>query len=297
LSERLEVEQDQLIFGAGSEELLHYLAIACIEPQNETVMGWPSFSVYDITTNIMGGRAVKVPLNGQFALDLPAMLVAVGPKTRIVYVCNPNNPTATVVEKAALEDFLLKIPPHVVVVMDEAYFEYVDPALRIDGIEYLRKHNNILVLRTFSKAYGLAGLRIGFGVGSPGLIASMAKVRGSFNVHRLAQAAALAALDDHEYLENSVRANDLSKEFLYARFEEMGLSYVRSQANFILLDAGIDCSVSIPHLLKAGVILRPGSLFGYNNYLRVSVGGQKENERFIDALRELLLLHGNKPQK
>jgi len=292
LSERLGVAREQLIFGAGSEELLHYLSIAYLEPQDEAVMGWPSFSVYDITTNIMGGRAVKVPLNGQFALDLPVMLAAVGPKTRIVYVCNPNNPTGAVVERAALEDFLAQIPPHIVVVMDEAYIEYVAPELRIDGIEYLRKYDNILVLRTFSKAYGLAGLRIGLGVGNPAVIGAMAKVRGSFNVHRLAQAAALAALDDHEYLENSVRVNNLGKEYLYASFQELGISYVPSQANFILLDIGIDCAVSIPYLLKAGLILRSGAPFGYDKCLRVSVGGPKENERFIKALRELLLAHG-----
>src|SRR5690606_5946259 len=245
-----------------------------------------SFAVYALATQETGARAIVVPAR-ELGHDLEAMRAAIAADTRVVFVANPNNPTGTWAPREEIEAFVASVPADVVVVLDEAYDEYLDPALRSDSIRRVREHPNLIVCRTFSKAYGLAGLRVGFGIAQAELTDLMNRVRQPFNVSSVAQAAALAVLDDRAYLQRSYEMNRAGLQRLHGAFERMGLEYVPSYGNFVLVRVG-DAPGVYESLLRAGVIVRPVANYGLPEWLRVSVGLPEENEVFLRALEQAL---------
>lgn len=289
LSVFLGVEPVSLIVGNGSDEILKLLAETFINEGDEAIMADPSFSEYDFCVNLMGGKMIKVSVDADFTHDLDKMAGAITEKTKMIFLCNPNNPTGTIVTKEKVEKFMDKVPSHIVVVFDEAYFEYVEDQNYISGLDYVKKGlNNVIVLRTFSKVYGLSGLRVGYGIANPQMIEWISRAREPFNVNSLAQVGARAALQDIDFLERSLAINETGREYLYSEFRNRGLSYIPTQTNFIFVDLGIDCKLVFKKLLEQGVIIRTGDIFGYPNYIRVTIGTEAENERFILALDKTL---------
>jgi histidinol-phosphate aminotransferase len=286
LSARLGVPADWLTIGNGSNDILELAARATLAPGLSAVYSQYSFAVYALATQAIGARAIVVPAR-DFGHDLDAMLAAIAPDTRIVFVANPNNPTGTFVRAAALERFVAAVPPAVAVVLDEAYNEYLDPALRSDALAWVRRFPNLILSRTFSKAYGLAGLRVGYAVAQPPLTDLMNRVRQPFNVSSVAQAAAVAALGDAAFLERSRAMNAEGLAMLSGAFDALGLPYVKSYANFVLVRVG-DAAAINDRLLRAGVIVRPVGNYGLPEWLRVTVGTPAENEVFVAALRRAL---------
>jgi len=287
LAQRLGVDAGEIIFGNGSDEVIKMLGLTFLEPGDEVLICEPTFSEYAYAAHLMGAKLRSLPLK-EHAFDLEAMLAAVNPKTKMVFICNPNNPTGAYVNKAAVDSFLARIPEHVLVVFDEAYYEYVRAADYPDTIGYVREGRNVVVLRTFSKIYGLAGLRIGYGV-APGQLAQLIqRVREPFNVNAAAQVAALAALEDEEHVIKSRELNEAGKNWLYQELAKLGLDYVPSQTNFVFIHLKHDSQVVYQRLLDRGVIARSGGVFGCPNWLRVTVGTQEENQRFIQALSEVM---------
>ncbi|PCH57934.1 MAG: histidinol-phosphate transaminase, partial [Burkholderiaceae bacterium] len=249
-----------------------------------------SFAVYALATQEVGARAIEVK-SREYGHDLDAMAAAIAPDTKLVFIANPNNPTGTFVSAAEIEAFLAKVPPHVVVVLDEAYNEYLDAGQQYESVAWVRKYPNLMVSRTFSKAYGLAGLRVGYGVAQPQLTDLLNRVRQPFNVNSLAQAAAVAALDDTAFLQRSAELNRQGKARLVEAFERSGLEYVKSSGNFVMVrvggDDGAGARVNLA-LLKQGVIVRPVANYGLPQWLRVTIGLPEENDAFIAALEQAL---------
>jgi histidinol-phosphate aminotransferase len=288
IRQKFSVDINQVIVGNGSDELLMLIAAAFINPGDEVIMGQPSFAEYEFTSQIMGADLVYVPLDAALTYDLEAVVQAITPKTKIIYLCNPNNPTGTAVDKTKLAAFVQRIPDHALLIFDEAYYEYIDDPGYPSGLDYLNTGKNILVLRTFSKIFGLAALRVGFGIGSAELTGIIERVEEPFNVNMLAQVAATAALDDSAHLENSRKVNAAGKAYLYREMEALGCSCVPSQANFIFIRVNRDSKEVFEALLQAGVIIRPGHIFGYPDYIRVTIGTKTENERLVSALGRIL---------
>jgi histidinol-phosphate aminotransferase len=249
-----------------------------------------SFAVYPLATQAVGGRAIVVPAK-DYGHDLPAMAKAIAPDTKLVFIANPNNPTGTFIPAAEIEAFLKLVPSNVVVVLDEAYNEFLAPELQYDSIAWVRQYPNLIVSRTMSKAYGLAGLRVGFAIAQPAITDLLNRIRQPFNVNSLAQAAAVAALNDKAFLEKSAKINADGYRQLTQAFDALGLEYVPSYGNFILVKVGDDdgagARVNVA-LLKQGIIVRPVGNYGLPQWLRVSIGLPQENAAFIDALKKVL---------
>jgi len=276
--------------GNGSDEIIHFLSLAFLDSArgDEVIFASPSFVQYQAAALHADCAFHAVPLTSDYRHDLPAMKAKINENTRLIFICNPNNPTGTVISRTEFEEFLVGLPSHLVVVLDEAYYEYVDNDFDSpNGIDYIYDHN-VISLHTFSKAYALAGTRIGYGVARPELIAFVNQVRGPFNVNMIAQAGALAGIADQAHIESSVSVNAAGRLQLQKAFEELGLEYVPSQGNFVLVNVGVDSASIFTPLLKQGVIVRTGTPFGLNNWLRVTVGTEEMNYRFISALREVL---------
>ncbi|MFP5406505.1 MAG: histidinol-phosphate transaminase [Gammaproteobacteria bacterium] len=271
-----------ITLGNGSNDILELVAHALLQPGTSAVYAQHAFIVYSMATRAVGARSIVVPAR-EYGHDLQAMRAAIEPDTRVVFVANPNNPTGTFVTANQVEAFLDSVPSDVVVVLDEAYNEYLDPALRFDSTQWLRRHPNLLVSRTFSKAYGLAGLRVGFGLAQTGLTDLLNRIRQPFNVNSIAQAAAVAALGDRPFLERSHALNRQGLQHLQSAFQRMGLQFVPSYANFVLVRVG-DADRVYERLLRAGVIVRPVAGDGLPEWLRVTVGLPGENEAFLAAL-------------
>ena len=291
IAKRLDVPAEWVTLGNGSNDILEIVGMALLSPGTSSVYSQYAFVVYRLATQARGARHVVVAAKDH-SHDLPAMLDAISDDTRVVFIANPNNPTGTFVGTAALTDFLEKVQQRhgtrVTVVLDEAYNEFLSPELRIDSVALVRRFANLVVSRSFSKAYGLAGLRVGFGLAQPALTQLMARVRQPFNVNSLAQAAAIAAFQDDEFLAQSAQVNAAGKQQLEEAFKALGLEYVPSFANFVLVKVG-DAAAVNHELLKRGVIVRPVAADGLPEWLRVSIGLQHENTRFIEALREVLV--------
>jgi len=291
IAKRLDVPAEWVTLGNGSNDILEIVGMALLSPGTSSVYSQYAFVVYRLATQARGARHVVVAAKDH-SHDLPAMLDAISDDTRVVFIANPNNPTGTFVGTAALTDFLEKVQQRhgtrVTVVLDEAYNEFLSPELRIDSVALVRRFANLVVSRSFSKAYGLAGLRVGFGLAQPALTQLMARVRQPFNVNSLAQAAAIAAFQDDEFLAQSAQVNAAGKQQLEEAFKALGLEYVPSFANFVLVKVG-DAAAVNNELLKRGVIVRPVAADGLPEWLRVSIGLQHENTRFIEALREVLV--------
>jgi histidinol-phosphate aminotransferase len=286
LAQKLGVQPDRLIFGNGSNEIIELAARTFMRPGDEAVMAEQAFVVYELIVQAVGGKRKTVPLKN-FTHDLAAMADAVTPQTRLVFLANPNNPTGTIYRRRDWEAFLERISPDVLVIVDEAYFEYVEEADYPNSLDYHARHPAILTLRTFSKLYGLAGLRIGYGIGAKDVIALMQRVRQPFNVNAPAQWAALAALDDTEHVQRSLGVNQQGVKYLQTEFARLGLSYVPSQANFILVRVGNGHEV-FQRLLQQGVIVRPMVGYKFPEHVRVTVGSMAQNQKLIGALERLI---------
>ena len=287
LSAKLGVEEKELIFGNGSDEILIMLGQAFMEAGDEIIMAETTFSEYRFSANIMGGDIVQVPLK-DYTHDLDAMADAVTAQTKMIFICNPNNPTGTMVSKGEVEDFLAKVPDDILVVFDEAYSEYAVSDDYPETVDYLSEHDNLIILRTFSKIYGLAGLRIGYGIADKEIVSYLDRVRQPFNIGALAQKAALASLEAEGHVAESIKYNEQGKEYLYQQFEELGLDYVPTQTNFILFDVARDNDKVFQKMLERGVIIRSMASYGYDTKIRVTIGLPKENRRFIKELKEVI---------
>jgi histidinol-phosphate aminotransferase len=290
ISEKFGVPADWITLGNGSNDILELAARSLVSPGQSVVYSQYSFAVYPLATQAIGARAIVVAAK-DFGHDLPAMRAAITDDTRLVFVANPNNPTGTFIDGEQIAAFIRSVPPHVVIVLDEAYTEYLSPSQRYDAFAWVAQHPNLIVSRSFSKAYGLAGLRIGFGVAQSGLTDLMNRLRQPFNVNSLAQAAAIAALQDEAFLKKSAEINSQGYLQLIAAFDQMGISYVPSVGNFVLFRTGDDDTAGAKvnlALLKQGVIVRPVANYGLPQWLRVSIGLPEENEAFLVALKSVL---------
>ena len=282
LSRRYSVPPEWITLGNGSNDILELAAHALLQPGASAVYSQYSFAVYALATQETGARAIVVPAR-ELGHDLDAMRAAIEVDTRLVFIANPNNPTGTFEPADAIAAFLAAVPRNVVIVLDEAYNEYLEPSLRFDSTRWLRDHPNLVISRTFSKAYGLAGLRVGFGLAQAELTDLMNRVRQPFNVSTVAQAAAIAALDDAAFLQRSYELNREGLARLQSAFARMGLEHVHSYGNFVLVRVG-DADAVYEGLLRAGIIVRPVANYGLPQWLRVTVGLPEENEAFLEAL-------------
>ncbi len=290
LTKKFGVPTDWLTLGNGSNDILELAARALVQPGESVVYAQYSFAVYPLATQAVGARAIVVPAMN-FGHDLEAMAAAIAPDTKLIFIANPNNPTGTFIDGDQIAAFLKRVPSQVVVVLDEAYTEYLPADKRYDALAWVREYPNLIVSRTFSKAYGLAGLRVGFGIAQPALTDLLNRIRQPFNVNSLAQAAAVAALGDDAYLQRSAAVNTDGYAQLTAAFVQMGIEYVPSCGNFVLFRAGSDdgagARVNLA-LLKKGIIVRPVGNYGLPQWLRVSIGLPQENAAFLDALKVVL---------
>jgi histidinol-phosphate aminotransferase len=281
------VSQDQIVLGNGSNELIELLVRTFLRPGDEAVVPHPSFVVYPMIVQAAGGVRVMVMLK-DYRLDLEAMARAVTPQTKLVFIANPNNPTATIVTADEVETFLGRIPERTIVVFDEAYIEFALGPDFPDTIGHMKQGRRIVVLRTFSKASSLAGLRIGYGVADADAIALMNRIRQPFNVNSLGQVAALAAMEDEPHILECVRTIEAGRHFLYDEFKTLGIRYVPSRANFILVDVGRSAADIYQKLLQQGLIVRPMTPFGMETALRITVGTPEENRKLVKALKTVL---------
>lgn len=282
LSEKLKIRPDNLLFGNGSNEIIEIAVRTFLSPGDEAIMGRPSFVVYPTITQAAKGKSVIVPLKEQ-RHDLEQMASKINGKTKIIFIANPNNPTGTINTGAEMDALMKKVPDNVLVIVDEAYFEYVSSGNYADSMKYFRKGKNILILRTFSKIYGLAGLRIGYGIARPEIIMEMNKVRQPFNVNSLAQAAAAAALEDRTHIKKTIEINERGKKYLYKELEALQINYVPTEANFVYITFKDDISTKLySDLLQKGVIVRPVG----PRALRITIGLAGENRKLIKALKQ-----------
>ena len=286
LASRLDVAPSQIVLGNGSNDILELATMAYLKPDDAAVYSQHAFAVYPLATHARGAIGIEVPAR-DLGHDLAAMRAAITPRTRILFVANPNNPTGSWIPPATLEAFIDSVPRDVLVVLDEAYNEYLEPSDRAPSVRWIAKFPHLLVSRSFSKAYGLAALRIGYGVMATPVADMMNRVRQPFNVNALAQAAAVAALADVAYVDESREINRKGLAQLYAGLAALGIHYVPSHGNFVLAKVG-DAARINTELLHRGVIVRPVASYGLPEWLRISVGLPSENQRFLDALKQIL---------
>jgi histidinol-phosphate aminotransferase len=283
------LSEECFITGNGSCDVLAMVTRAFIcEPGDEAILCPPTFVLYEIVVNICGGKCVFVNLRDDFTCDLSQVLADITDRTRLIFLCNPNNPTGTMIGRAELDDFLAKVPSSVLVVIDEAYWEYADPELLPDTLAYVREGRNVLVTRTFAKVYGLAGLRVGYGIAHEELARYIRRLRMPFHMSMVAMRGALAALGDQEHVAKSVQHNKVEREFLYAGLDDLELPYARSQSNFIIVRPGHDPQLIYERMLEKGVIIRPLAAFRAPDCFRITVGTRAENERLLQALGEVM---------
>lgn len=288
IAKKYGITPDMVLPTCGSDEMVDLIAKTFIEKGDEVVMADITFPRYFATSQMMGAIVKKVPLKN-LAYDMEGFKKAVNANTKIVWLCNPNNPTGTIFSEKELEELMEAVPSSTLVVYDEAYREFAShPEYPKDSLKFQKKYKNMLLLRTLSKAYGLAGLRAGYTIGDPELLATINKIRNPFNVTLLTQAAAIAAISDEEFLAKVVSNNDEGKKYLYEEFDKMGLEYAKTEANHIIFNAKKDSSLVFNELLKRGVIIRPVAGFSPSTWLRVSLGTMGENREFIKRLKEVL---------
>ena len=287
LAARFGVRPEEIFTGLGSSEIIDLASRVLLRPGLEGITSEGSFALFSIAIRASGGKLILTPQK-EFAFDLEAIARAVTPQTRIIYIANPNNPTGTAFGAAEFGAFLKKVPGDVLIVLDEAYREYADRKDLPDAMNLFREYNNILTLRTFSKVYGLAGLRIGYGIGHPTLVAEMNKLRTPFNVTSVGQAAALAALDDEEHVRKSVEINRVERKRLFDGLKKIGLAPVPSETNFLFVPIGPRAKALCDGLLHEGVIIRPLAWMGFPEAIRISVGSPAENTKLLGALADAL---------
>ncbi|WP_018924317.1 histidinol-phosphate transaminase [Salsuginibacillus kocurii] len=287
LSKHLNTSAHNFIIGNGSDEIIRMITRTYLNPGEEAVMASVTFPRYKTNVLIEGGTPVEVPMRDG-THDAEAISEAVTPNTKIIFMCNPNNPTGTILGKNELLQLIQSIPPDVLVVLDEAYYEYVHTDDYLQSLDYLEDFPNLMILRTFSKVYGLASARVGYGIAHPSIIQELLKGKEPFNVNRLAHAGALAALDDKEFMDLTLEKNESGRLYLESQFTRLGLTYFPTHTNFIMVDLATEAEAIYQHLLVKGIIVRPGHMMGYPTMLRVTIGKPEENEQFITALEQVL---------
>ena len=283
------LDASKFVFGTGSDGLIELICKTYLEPGDEAVIPYPSFSLYESNVIASGGKAINVPLNSEYTMDLDAMLEAVSEKTKIIWLCNPNNPTGAIYSEDAQNKFINAVRDDVLIVIDEAYFEFGRQNNDYPkSEELLKKYKNIIILRTFSKIYGLASLRVGYGMADESIIASMDKIRAPFNVNSIAQAAAVASLEDKDFETMTIVNNEKNKLYLYNEFDKLGMPYIDSCTNFIMVNTKRDAKEMYLNLLKKGYIVKGGHVLGMDGFLRVTIGTEEECKGFIFALKEIV---------
>lgn len=287
IADRFGLTMDNVFVGNGGDEAIALLVNAFVSPGDEVVMPWPTFGQYAAATTIMDGVPVKVPVRSDdVKADLAAMLSAITSRTKIVFLCNPNNPTGVAVDGPELRHFLQAVPSHVLVGIDEAYAEFVSDPAFASGVDYLSEFSNVVVIRTFSKIFGLAGMRVGYGMANPELVAMVQRVRPLFNVNNLAQVGAMAALDDAAFLKMSAEKNAAERRWLADQLALLGWKVVPSQTNFLFVDTGGDAAAIADAVRAEGIVIRAGGGWGYPSYLRISLGTHEQNEALLAALKK-----------
>ena len=281
---RLGLAPENVILGNGSNEVIEFLGHAFLNPGDDVISFQYAFIIYKLLAASFAARTIELP-TPNFQQDLGATLDAITPKTRLIFIPNPNNPTGTLISQRAIDSFMPRVPENIVVVFDEAYFEFLDDPP--DTLQYVREGRNVVVLRTFSKIHGLAGLRIGYGVATADLIEVLHKTRQPFNVNNIAQAGALAALDDDAHLRETKRVVDEGRAYLQEQFAKMQIPFVPAVANFVMVNVGDGCAV-FEKLMRLKIIVRPLKGYGLPEWVRISVGTMEENKKLITALRELI---------
>jgi len=287
LAHKLKVAKEMIIVGNGEDDIIDLIGMAFINEADEVITGEITFPAYETAVKIMGGKLISVKLKN-FRFDLEEIIQRINEKTKIIFLCNPNNPTGTIVTREEVTSFIEKVPRDVIIVFDEAYYDYVEDENYPNSLSYVLEEKNVIVLRTFSKIAGLAGIRVGYGISTPELIGYLNRVVNPFTTNRLAQVAALASLDDEEHRKKVLRSNQEGKKYLYRELKEIDLFYLPTEANFIFIDLKEDSEVIFEKLLKKGVIIRPGKTWGCPNFIRVTIGTAYENEKFIQALKEIM---------
>ena len=287
LARKLNVDDDQLIFGNGSDEIIVLAVKAFAAKGDDVIIAKPSFLIYEIASTLSGARLHQVPLK-DFRYDLEAMKAKVNARTKIIFIGNPDNPAGTYITQRQAEDFLTGIPKSTLVFFDEAYFEYVRVKDYPDTLSLMKRFPNVMTTRTFSKMYALAGLRVGYGIANREIIDILNRIREPFNVNSMAQAAAVAVLGDETYYRNIAKEVEVQRQYLYRSLESMDIPYEVSFTNFILVHVGEDSTQVARDLLKKGVIIRDMAAWGLKGYIRVSIGSALENKRFIKTLGEVI---------
>lgn len=288
LAKKYGLEVENIIVGNGGEQILQIIAQTFINNGDEAIMADTTFTILGIAVEHMGGKCVMVPMDG-YKQNFKGFIESINENTKLIYVCNPNNPLGNIMTKEEVEYLVENVPDDVVIVLDEAYYDFarVNPDYP-DSISLLDKKSNIIVLRTFSKVTGIAGVRVGFALTSKEIATEMSKVKGTFNVNRLAQAAALGALQDDEHIKKTVEMNYKSLGMMEECFESLGLEYVKSNANFVFVNVGKDSRLVSEELMKRGVIIKAGAIWGWDTWLRVSTGTVEQTEKFLNILKEVL---------
>ncbi len=287
IAKKLKIKEERIIVGNGSDELVILALRAFLNPNDEVIVARPTFLIYEIASRIQGARIKIVPMK-DFRYDLRTMRQKISKKTKFVFIANPDNPVGTYVTKKELGGFLQSLPEGPIVFLDEAYFEFVERMDYPNGLEFL-DNKGLIVTRSFSKAYGLAGLRLGYGISSLQIIKYMNAAREPFNVNSLAQAAGIAALEDREFIRKTKKLVREGRRFLYSEFERLGLRYIPSVTNFILFEVGKNTRPIAKKLLGRGVIVRDMGAWGLKNFIRVTIGTAKENKRFIEELKRTIV--------
>jgi histidinol-phosphate aminotransferase len=283
-----DLDEDNVIVGNGSCDILRMVCLGFLHDSGESIVCTTTFPMYRIYTQMFGGKLVLVEAK-DYAYDLPAMAERIGDHTRLIFIANPNNPSGTMLTQREVDDFMEQVPDHVVVVFDDAYYDYVEGSDYADGRKYIRQGRNVIITRTFSKIYGLAGLRVGYGVAKKELIDYLYHARSPFHVSSVNVIGAMASLDDVEHIQRSKELNAAGKRYLYEQFDRLDLSYVPTECNFILLpELKHGEQAMYEALLRRGVILRPSGPFGAPGAVRVTIGTKEENERFVWALEQAL---------
>lgn len=287
LSKKLNKSPEQFIFGAGSDEIIAMIGRVFINQDDEAITCTPSFSQYKASVATMGGKMIEIPLKNH-TFDLDGIVEAITEKTKIIFIANPNNPTGTMITAKEQLDFIKKVPDHILIVLDEAYYEYVTGEDYPKSLNLLDEYKNIIVLRTFSKMYGLASLRIGYGVGQPEVIDLLNRVRPPFNVSKAAQVAAIASLEDESFVNKCYTANNEAKEYTYSECKKLGLNYIETQGNFIMIDFNLPSNQLFTDLQKLGFIVRPGFYFGMDTYQRITLGTLDQMKEFFTIIKEII---------
>ncbi len=287
ISKKYRVRIDRIVLANGSDEISDMIAVAYLNKSDQVIFSEHDFISYKLAAMSAGCRFTEVSLKN-WRVDLDGILRAISPKTKLICLANPSNPIGSMIGRVEFEAFIRKVPPRVLVLLDEAYAEYVSTRSYPNGLRYLQQYPNLIVARTFSKAYGLAGLRVGYGFADADIIRNFDRVRPPFNVNRMAQAAALAALEDTAHVKRSAEMNRRGMKVLEAGFRRLGLEWIPSKANFILVDCQIAAGPIVESLLRQGVIVRPVGLYGLGNHIRITVGRASENRRVLAALGKTL---------